>query len=150
TITGIFIDIGLTMPLVPSSLPAVLSNFGFYNGAVYLSLTGSADLAPRLLYGQQEPLADIDRGMFLRPGPYSAETTQEALERFQDISGRTFDTPIPADEENINLRISINLLRQYLNGVTASDLVLDSMEYARLRETPEFAPLFPLVTGEVV
>jgi hypothetical protein len=148
TITGIFIDVGLTTPLIPSSIPSVLSNFGFYNGAVYLSLTGTADLAPRLLYGQQETLANIDRGMFLRPGPYSAETTQETLERLEDISGRVFDDPVPADEENINLRISINLLRQYLNGVTASDLVLDSLEYPRMREVPELAPLFPFDPGE--
>jgi hypothetical protein len=150
TISGIFTDLGLLNPLVPSSLPAVLADHGFYTGPVYLTVSGTADLPSRLLYGQKEGLQAIDRGMFMRPNPYSAETSQEAIERFQAISGREFDVAIPTNEENINLRISINLLRQYLNGTTASDLVLDSFEYARLRNTPEFAALFPQVTGETI
>jgi hypothetical protein len=146
-ITGIFKDSALTQPLVPSSESGVLADNGFYTGSVYLTYSAVLDLASRLIYGQKQRLDAISKGFLLLPTPTSAETTQETLQRMQAISGLPMDTPVPIDTTNVALRTDVNFLEDYVNATTASDLVLNAQEFPRLRETPKFAPLFPLNTG---
>ena len=150
TISGVFKDIALTQALDPSSDPTVIQSNGFYSGNLYLTYTSTINLPCRLLYGQQRSLALIDRGSMLLPQPNAAETTAETLRRLSLISGRLFDDPMQIGESNVELRQSVVNLRQYANATTSADLVIDSSQFNRLRQIPEFAPDFPDFSGEVV
>jgi hypothetical protein len=136
TITGIFKDFALTLPLVPSSESTVLADDGFWTGALYLTTSAQIDVALRLVYLQKETLAEIDKGILGLVNPNSAQTSQETLLKLQAISGREMDDTIPTNEQNINLRLDITDIQQYLTATTASDLVIDSLEFPRLREYP--------------
>jgi hypothetical protein len=148
TITGVFKDVELTQPLIPSSESTVVASGGFWAGVLYLSISSSLTANARLLYGQQQSLAMIDRGALMDVGPNSAQTTQEAILKFEAISGRNFDTAIPVAEQNINLLIALMALVRYSVSATAGNFVLSNTEFARLRSYTDYASEFALTTDE--
>lgn len=149
-ITNVFKDAALTQPLVPSSEPTVLSDNGFYTGALYLSISGSISDPSRLVYGKKSQLDQIDRNAFNRINVNSAQTSQEVILKFQELSGRLFDDITPTDEQNINLLVAINSLRRYLITSTAANLVVSRTEFKRMRTYPVYASEFAKDTNETV
>lgn len=149
-VTNVFKDAGLTQPLIPSSEPTVLADFGFYTGTLYLSISGTMSDNSRLVYGKQSQLDEIDRNAFSRINVQSAQTSQESILKFQEISGRLFDDVIPTAEQNINLLIAINALRRYLVTSTAANLIVSRTEFKRMRTYPTYAAEFAEDTDETV
>lgn len=136
TVTGVYKDLALTQPLVPSTEPSIIANNGFYSNALYITTSGTIPGAyPGVLYyGKQRTLAEIDRAAYLKPNINSAQTNAEVLTRLQSISGRVFDDPVPADETNKELRVDLNDITTYGVATTAANLVINSQEIPRLSE----------------
>lgn len=149
-ITGVFKDAGLTQPLVPSSEPTVTGDFGFWTGPLYLAISSPFTANARILYEQKKLLSTIDRGSLAQPGPFSAETSQEVLQKFANVSGRVFDDPTPLAEQNKNLLIALLAVNRYIITTTAANLVVSNTEFARLRSYPQYAVEFAQQTNETV
>jgi hypothetical protein len=134
-VINVFKDSGLTQPLVPSAEPTVIASKGFYSASpLYITATSVLAQSGILRYGQQQTLQNINPGAFLFPSPMEAQTTQEVLEKFYQVTGRQFDAVVPFNEQNINLRSDLNKLQQYIATTLAGNLVISNQQFDLMRE----------------
>ena len=150
-VINVFKDAGLTQPLVPSSEPTVIASKGFYSASpLYITVTSVLAQPGILRYGQQESLQNINPGAFLFPSPMAAQTTQEVLEKFYQVTGRQFDTVIPLNEQNINLRIDLNNIQKYIATTLAGNLVISNQQFPLMRQYTLYADQYAPILNDAL
>jgi hypothetical protein len=148
-ITGVYKSLIGPTPLNPAAESTVLNSNGFWSSTIYLSYTGSIDTNIRIRYGKQLNLQNMDRGLPLKAGPQSAQTSAETLARMAKISGRLMDDPMLAGEDNVSLATKATAVRRYLNTTTAADLVVPGTVFPHLRKISDLAADFPENYGDI-
>jgi hypothetical protein len=136
-VTGVYKDILLTTPLVPSS---DADSSGFYSSSLYLAVDVAIDTSLRVIYGKKVFLKNLDKGFALQPSPSSEYVASKAVEAIQNIKGRPYNIFLPNREQNKALRSALDGVAGYLGSALQSNLVADKKDFERLQFDTRLRP----------
>ena len=131
-ITGVFKDGFLTVALDPS---VDGDSEGYYSsGNLYLQVSTVVDTSFRVVYGKKEPLKTLNRGFSITSTPGDEYIPSKVVEKIINIKGRLFDDTVPAREQNINIRSSVDSISSYLGSVLETNVIASDEDYTRLKD----------------
>lgn len=143
-VIGVFTDALLTTPLVPS---VDADAFGFYAGDVFLQLSSLVSSGFRLLYGKKADLGTVTRNFSVTPSPGDEYVPSLVAQEIVGTKGRAFNDPVPAREQNINLRVAIDSLQAYMGSVLETNVVASDEDYSKLSGEPVIGAYFDRNVG---
>jgi len=125
--------------LDPSTDPLV-DSYGFYIGPnIWLGIDISVDTTSRLVYGKKTLLKTADHGFPILPTANYEIICGTLLSTISNIKGRLFDESVPTDEQNINLRLDLDNISEYIGTVLETNVVAADEDFIKLAtEFPVF------------
>lgn len=139
-VAGVYLNSLLTSVIDPSIDPNVDSD-GFFSGAsLYIKYDLAPDSGLRLLYGKRQTLKTMPLDAFLRRNINDAQTSAEVVTVIENIKGRDFDSTVPTNEQNIELRKDIVDLKEYVSAVFKADHVVG--DFSKVEGVPDFLSHF--------
>ena len=144
TVSGVYLDAGLTQMLDPATNPNVDAN-GFFTGNLYIGWSISPAAGFRVVYSQRQTLGTVAPGSAQNVGPRDAQTSAETIAAIEAIKGRLFDSVPPAVETNIQLRQNVVNMKEYVSTVFHSDYV--AFDFTKVANVPQFNGDFPPNVG---
>jgi hypothetical protein len=135
SVTGVFLDLALTVALDPGT-DVNVDALGFFTGNLYVALGSVPDSALILSYGKRRTFKTYPADAMLRRTMEDAQTSAELIQIIQNISGRPYTTTPPVNEQNIELRKDIKDLREYASTILYSDRVVSNFKAAA--NVPDF------------
>lgn len=135
----IFKDNLLTQPLIPHT---DADADGFYSGDLYITVDNVIDTGVRVSYARKTLLKSISKGFDAIKGPSSDFVSGEVRQHVQNIKGRPYDTFIPTDETNKELRADVDNLISYLGSNQGTTIVAAGEDYDFFEDDTKLSPLF--------
>jgi len=131
-INAVYKTIAPFVKLNPST-DSQVDSYGFYQGAnIYLGIDVDVDTSCRLVYGKETFLKTADHGFPILPTPTYEIISGTLLSKIAEITGRSFDTTVPTNEQNINLRADIDSISEYIGSVLETNVIAGNEDFTRL------------------
>lgn len=138
-IAGLFKDIFLVMPLVPS---VDADADGYYTGDVYISLDNVIDTSVRVVYGKKVGVGTAPKDYTITATPGDETIPSDVVELLSNIKGRPFDDSVPTAEQNINLKLALDGLSAYVGSILETNVVAADEDFVRMGDDPILGNFF--------
>lgn len=140
---GIYKDAALTQKIIDPSSEAttVISTNGFYiSGDLYLEFDQAIGSNFRLIYGKKTTLGSFKKDMLMDIRPKEAQIHRDIILKFEEVTGRKFDSIVPSKETNIELALEVGDIKRYINSNLVTDFVVT--DFVKMSSIPEYAGSF--------
>lgn len=138
-VTGVYKNEALTLPLNPS----VDALDGYYTGEyIYITTSNPVNSANRLVYGRKVYLKYLDKSFSVAVSPNNEYAAGYLLSAISNIKGTSFDTWLSEDEQNVNLKISQDSIKAYLDTAFNTNIVAENEDFEKLSKDPKLSDYF--------